>query len=82
MSKLLVSFKDTQYFVQGWSVNARPGQFVEVDVRLIANAFGAKNVDAESIASALTKSLNNPEVRKVIDKQVGIELDAERIISL
>ena len=82
MSKLIVSFNDTQYFVQGWSVNARPGQLVMVEVRLMANVFGAKNVDVESIASALTKSLNNPEVRKVIDKQVGIELDAERIISL
>jgi len=82
MSKSLVSFKDTQYFIQSWSANARPGEFVEVEVRLIANVFGAKNVDVESIASALTKSLNNPEVRKAIDKQVGIELDAKRIIEL
>jgi hypothetical protein len=82
MAVELVGFKGTTFIVQGWDVTARPGQFVEVNVRLVASVFGDRNVDVESIASALTKSLNNPEIQKTITKQVGIELDQQRVIDL
>lgn len=82
MSVNPVGFKDSKFFAQGWDVTARPGQFVEVNVRLVASVFGDRNVDVESIASALTKTLNNPEMQKTITKQVGIELDQQRVIDL
>ena len=77
-----VGFKGTTFIVRGWEVRAHLGQFMEVDVRLVTAVFGNSNVDVESIASALTKSLNNPEIQKTITKQVGIELDQQRVIDL
>lgn len=68
--------------MQGWEVRARPGQFVEVNVRLVATVFGNEDVAVKGIADALNNALNNPKVQKTITKQVGIELDQQRVIDL
>ena len=82
MSIVTTGLKPDTFIIQGWEVESNRGQFIKATVHMICTRFGNTNADMKAITAALAKSLNNPEVQKTINKQVGIELGQQRVIDL